>query len=137
MKIIIVGCGRAGALLASTLSAKDHTVAIIDMDPASFSRLDKGFRGRALEGVGFDKDVLERAGIAAADAVVATTNDDQTNFLVARIARQYYHVPRVAARMIELEYAPLYQKLGIDVINAVAWHVQQFEHLISPACNPG
>jgi predicted dinucleotide-binding enzyme len=73
MKIIIIGCGRTGAGLARTLGLGGHAVTVVDPDPASFERLGPSFKGQSLAGVGFDRDVLVRAGIERADALAAVT----------------------------------------------------------------
>jgi trk system potassium uptake protein TrkA len=59
MKVVIAGCGRVGALLATRLSAAGHDVAVIDKDPHAFERLGKMFRGKTARGMVFDKDALE------------------------------------------------------------------------------
>jgi trk system potassium uptake protein TrkA len=130
MKVIIIGCGRTGALLACNLSDQGHAVAIIDSDPEAFLRLGDCFKGRTLVGLGYDKDVLERAGIAEAEAVAAVTSVDETNLLVAQIARKLYNVPRVASRVFEPERAVLYEKLGVSVISSVSWRVRRLEQII-------
>ncbi|MBN1487353.1 MAG: TrkA family potassium uptake protein [Anaerolineae bacterium] len=130
MNIIIVGCGRTGAMLAATLCKKGHDVAIIDINPEAFTRLSDDFRGRTLTGWGFDKNVLERADIKEADTVAAVTSDDLTNLLVAQIAKKYYNVSRVISRIFEPERAPLYDKLDISWISSVSWRVSRLEQLI-------
>lgn len=101
MRFIVVGCGRTGATLAQLLCRKGHTVAVIDKDENAFSRLGPGFRGRTYEGLAFDHDVLVRAGIQEAQGLAALTNDEASNMIVCRIAKQLFHVPRVVARLYE------------------------------------
>lgn len=130
MKIIIVGCGRTGALLANSLIEQKNQVVVIDQDPTSFVRLAPGFRGRTIEGIGFDQDVLMRAGLGEADAVAAVTNDEKVNLMVATIAKQYAHVPRVVARLFEPELLPLYESLGVPAVSSVSWRVYRIEQLL-------
>jgi trk system potassium uptake protein TrkA len=72
MKIIIMGCGRVGTRLAKIMSADNHEIIVIDSSTEALDRLDKGFKGKKIKGVGFDKDVLIKAGIQMADAFAAT-----------------------------------------------------------------
>ena len=66
---VIMGAGRVGVMLARTLEASGHTVAVIDQDERAFQPLRKGFEGRLVTGVGFDEDTLKRAGITEAYAL--------------------------------------------------------------------
>jgi trk system potassium uptake protein len=73
MRVVVVGCGRVGAGLAAGLAEAGEVVAVVDKDPKAFERLGEDFTGQTVEGIGFDRDVLERAGVARADALVAVT----------------------------------------------------------------
>ncbi len=86
MKVIIIGCGRLGLGLAKALDKKGTDVTLIDKNPDMFKSLSAKFSGKILEGIGFDKTVLEAAGITMADAVVACTESDETNALIALFA---------------------------------------------------
>ena len=94
MHVVIVGCGRVGSSLAHNLVDDGHTVAIIDRKSAAFERLRPGFSGEAFAGIGFDRDLLVKAGIERADALAAVTNGDNSNILVARVARETFGIER-------------------------------------------
>lgn len=134
MQVIVVGCGRVGAGLAASLAEGGHEVAIIDRDPGAFGRLPNGFGGRRIVGVGFDRDRLEEAGVEGADAVAAVTNGDNSNILVARIARETYGIERVVARIYDPRRAEIYQRLGIPTIATVAWAQERVLRSILPEC---
>jgi trk system potassium uptake protein TrkA len=119
MRIIVVGCGRIGSGLALTLCRSGHAITVIDSDGAAFERLGPAFKGEKLEGVGFDKDVLTRAGIERADALAAFTASDEANAVIARMARQVFRVPSVVARLYDPGKAEIYHRLGIQTISAV------------------
>ena len=72
MKVLIMGCGRVGARLASLLDADGHKVTVLDIDTYSFRRLPPTFGGTALFGNGIDEEALKKAGIEEADVFVAT-----------------------------------------------------------------
>ena len=90
--IIIVGCGRVGSQLATLLSQGDGNVCVVDRNAAAFSNLDRNFNGNTLQGVGFDEDVLVRAGVEEADVVAAVTQSDNSNLMVIEVARRIFHV---------------------------------------------
>lgn len=121
MKIVIVGCGRVGATLANTLSVEGHDVSIIDKDPNAFRRLAKNFKGQALLGVGFDREVLIRAGIERADAFSSVTSGDNTNVVSALIARDIFRVPRVVTRIADPLRADIYRRFGISTVSPTVW----------------
>ena len=76
MKIIIVGCGKFGTRLANYLNNQNHDVTIIDNREEAFNNLGGNFTGRTVLGMGYDKDVLESAGIKVADALISCSSSD-------------------------------------------------------------
>src|SRR3546814_5049311 len=73
--VVIMGCGRVGSTLARSLEDRNHTVAVIDSEPDAFRRLGPGFNGDKVAGIGFDQQVLEKAGIRRADAFAAVASE--------------------------------------------------------------
>lgn len=114
-----------GSELTIQLGRAGHDVTIIDKRSAAFDRLPPGFNGRTMVGVGFDRDVLEEAGIKEADAFVAVTNGDNSNIVSARVAREYYHVPTVIARIYDPRRAEIYERLNIPTVATTTWGVKQ------------
>jgi trk system potassium uptake protein TrkA len=130
--VVIVGCGRVGSAVALDLTGAGHTVAIIDKRPEAFSRLGPNFPGQALAGIGFDRDRLLEAGIEHADAVAAVTSGDNSNIMIARVARENYGVERVVARIYDPRRAAIYQRLGIPTVATVAWTSERVLRRILP-----
>ncbi len=130
MKVIVIGCGRVGASLAQALSQRGDMVVVIDSDPTAFEQLGPAFKGRTIAGVGFDRDVLLAAGIEHADALAATTVSDEANVTAARLARQVFKVPRVAARVYDPRKAEIYHRLGIQTISPVAISTERLADLL-------
>ena len=116
MRVIIVGCGRVGANLANALSAERHNVVVIDRNPLSFGRLSREFNGQMLTGVGFDREILQKADIEGADALAATTDSDNVNIVVAVAAKETFKVPSVVARIYDPEAAEIYRREGIPTV---------------------
>lgn len=130
MRMIIVGCGRNGSGLAQALSKMGHTVTVIDSDPAAFKELGANFRGETIEGVGFDRDVLLKAKIDRTDAVAAFTSSDESNAVIARIAKEIYHVPKVVARLYDREKAEIYRRLGVQTLSSTTWGIKRAVDLL-------
>jgi len=117
MKVVIMGCGRVGARLASMLDKDGHTVTILDNDSYSFRRLPPDFGGTALFGNGIDEDVLRRAGIEEADAFVALTQGDNRNIMSSQVAKHIFNVPKVVCRIYDPLRRDMYQDLGLEAIS--------------------
>ena len=133
MKVIIVGCGRVGARTAAALAREGHDVVVIDKDPQAFRLLPHGFKGRTLEGYAFERPVLEEAGIAEADALVAATAGDNTNAVTARVAKEVYRVPDVISRIYDPQRAEIYRRYGVQTFAPTAWSATHIIELITSA----
>src|SRR5512136_174046 len=130
MKVIIVGCGRMGSELAGQLALDGHDVTVVDIDPQAFYRLGATFKGKTVEGVGFDRDVLVRAGVEHADALAAVTAGDNRNAIIARVARNVFHVPKVVARLYDPRRAEIYERLGLQTVSSTGWGVSRAMQLL-------
>jgi trk system potassium uptake protein len=133
MKVVIMGCGRVGAELTVQLAKAGHEVVIIDKRKEAFDRLPPEFDARTVVGVGFDREVLEEAGIKDADAFVAVSSGDNSNIVSARVAREYYHVPNVIARIFDPKRAEIYERLNIPTVASVRWTAKQVMLMLSHA----
>ncbi|MCX8082609.1 MAG: TrkA family potassium uptake protein [bacterium] len=119
MYIIIIGCGKIGSYLANLLQ-DEHNVVIVDREDKAFSKLGDSFNGLYITGDGLDPDVLREAGIEKADALVVTTSNDNTNIVVAQIAKKIFNVPKVVARVSDIGKSEIYRNLGVDPVNSTA-----------------
>jgi trk system potassium uptake protein TrkA len=116
LNVVIVGCGRVGARLATTLDQAGHRVSIVDLDSASFRRLPHDFGGRTVVGIGIDEDVLKSAGIEVADAFFAVTNGDNTNIMASQLAQKIFNVAHVCARIYDPVREETYRRMGIVTV---------------------
>ncbi|AQP46995.1 potassium transporter TrkA [Tessaracoccus aquimaris] len=132
MHIVIMGCGRVGAMLAKGLEKRGHSVAVIDVNVDAFRRLGNDFHGTTVKGVGFDRQVLEEAGIRRADAFAAVSSGDNSNILAARVVREIYHIENVVARIYDQGRAAVYERLGIPTVATVRWTVMQVLRRLLP-----
>lgn len=133
MKVIIMGCGRVGEQLARLLVDEGHQVSVIDYDERALARLGPNFKGQKIRGVGFDRDVLEKAGIEQADAFAAASSSDNANIVAARIAHNIFHVPRVVARLFDPQRAEIYRRLGMLTISSTTWGAERLRELLTTA----
>lgn len=131
MHVIIAGCGRVGSHLAASLERMDHSIAVVDKNPAAFERLREDFKGKLVTGWVFDREVLEAAGIYDAAAFASVTSGDNSNIVSARVAREHYRVRQVIARIYDPKRAQIYQRLGIQTVATVRWTTDQIlRHLL-------
>jgi trk system potassium uptake protein TrkA len=122
-----------GAELANHMWHDGHDVTVVDKNPQAFYRLGAGFKGATVEGIGFDRGVLIRAGVERADALAAATSGDNSNIITARVARNVFHVPKVIARLYDPRRAEIYQRLGLQTVSSTAWGVSRAIQLLSHA----
>jgi trk system potassium uptake protein TrkA len=130
VRVIIMGCGRVGSELSNELVNGGHDVTVIDKNPEAFYRYPPGDRANTVVGLGFDRDVLEEAGIKEADAFVAVSSGDNSNIVSARVALERYHVPRVVARIYDPRRADIYERLNIPTVATTRWGVKQIQLML-------
>ncbi len=129
--IIVVGCGRVGSRLALMLSNYENNVCVIDRDPRAFASLGRDFNGATFAGVGYDEDVLMKAGIDECDFIAAVTQSDNVNLMVVEIARRLYDVPHAVARLYNTGHERAYLQLGIDYVCGTALVAEEIFSKIS------
>jgi trk system potassium uptake protein TrkA len=131
VRVVVMGCGRVGAGLADGLARVGHEVAVIDRDESAFARLSADFPGERILGMGFDRDVLLKAGIEDAGAFAAVSSGDNSNIISARLARETFGVQRVVARIYDAKRAAVYERLGIPTVATVPWTTDRLLSLLT------
>lgn len=116
MKAIVVGCGRVGSSVAKRLAHEGWEVTAVDETDAALARLGEDWAGGFVVGHGMDLKVLRSAGIEDADAVVVSTDGDNTNIVVAQIAQRQFEVPSVVVRLLDPHRADFYESRGMTVV---------------------
>jgi trk system potassium uptake protein TrkA len=116
VKVVIMGCGRVGATLATNMDKVGHKVTVIDSNTDSFQRLDPTFKGEKVQGSGIDEEVLKEAGIETADAFAAVTNGDNRNIMASQIAKEIFHVKKVVCRIYDPIREQTYRELGLETV---------------------
>lgn len=135
--IIVAGCSRFGANIASILSAQGKDVIVLNNNSLSFRKLSPDYSGFTITGDATDIDVLAGAGIGKADLVVAATNDDNTNIMIAQIASKIFNVPKVISRLYDTEKEIVYQDFKIQIIYPSKLSISEFAKLILPDSREG
>lgn len=139
MRVVILGCGRVGAMLAQLLTGEGHMVTVIDQDGDAFRRLGSDFpQSRTVIGNGTDPDVLRRAGLEQAEAFIATTNGDNRNIMAAQIARHTFGIQKVLCRIYDPIRQETYNGMGLESICPTIVGAKLFrDALLNPATHGG
>lgn len=113
---MIVGGGMVGSFLANVLSEKNQ-VTVVEKEPERIDPLVKSLKTvRIVNEDGCEPWVLEYAGVADSDIVLAVTGDDEDNLVISYLCKFEYEVPRVIARVNNPKNRWLYGKeFGVDV----------------------
>ena len=121
--ILIVGAGRVGSTVARTMLANGHDVSVLDEDPLSHERLDSGMDttwedagGRFTLGHGLEIDALREAGIEEADAVVVSTDGDNSNIVIGQMLQLRYGIGCVVVRIFDPRRADFYAERGLRTV---------------------
>ena len=130
MYVIIVGCGYFGRSLALKFADEGHDVVVIDKDKTAFSKLGMAFNGLTIVGVGIDEDILKKAGIEKSGAVIAATRDDNTNIMIAEIAKMIYKVPKVMARVYLQSKIGTYKDFNVDFVCPTTIGVEEMYNML-------
>jgi trk system potassium uptake protein len=129
-KVMIMGCGRVGAALATDLSRDGDQVTILDVDSSAFRFLPDEFNGTRIVGNGTDTDVLRRIGVEEMDIFVSATRGDNRNVMAAQIAKHIFGVPVVAARVFDPLREEMYRNLGLRTINPTRVQAKRLKRMI-------
>jgi trk system potassium uptake protein TrkA len=123
MKIIICGAGQVGWQIARHLSSERNDITLIDNNPDLVRRATDTLDVQGITGFASYPDVLERAGAADADMVIAATHSDEVNMVICQVAHSVFSVTTKIARLraqsyLTAIYSDLYRRdhMPIDVV---------------------
>jgi trk system potassium uptake protein TrkA len=116
MKLIVIGCGRVGSNVAVELQAEGWEVTAVDEREEALARLGENWPGSFIVGHGMDIEVLRRAGIEEADAVVVSTDGDNTNLVVWQVAQKRFAIDCVVVRVLDPARAEYYRSRGLRTV---------------------
>jgi trk/ktr system potassium uptake protein len=104
VKILILGAGQVGSTVAESLVSEANDITVVDTDAEKLHLLQDRFDLRTLVGHASHPTVLERAGIADADMLLAVTMSDEVNMVACKIAASLYNTPTRIARIRAADY---------------------------------
>ena len=123
MKIIICGAGQVGTSIAAQLSSEGNNITVIDQKQELTAKISGTLDVKAITGFASHPSVLQAAGAADADMIIAVTYSDEVNMVACQVASSIFHIPMKIARIrnqnyLEPVWRNLYQHdhLPIDVI---------------------
>jgi trk system potassium uptake protein TrkA len=116
MKAIVIGCGRVGSTVAHGLREDGWDVVAVDEKEEALSRLGENWDGGFVVGHGMDTSVLRRAGVEEADAVVVSTDGDNTNIVVGQVVQKRFGVECVVVRLLDPARAEFYAAQGMRTV---------------------
>ena len=111
-----MGCGRVGSSIALQLAREEWDVTAIDEKEEALQRLGDHWAGGFVVGHGMDTEILRKAGIEEADAVVVATNGDNTNIVVGQVAQKRFDIQCVVVRILDPARAEFYKGRGLRTV---------------------
>ena len=116
LKALIIGCGRVGSSIALQLQKEGWEVTVVDENEDALSRLGDHWPGLFLVGHGMDVELLREAGIEEADAVVVSTDGDNTNLVIGQVAQKRFGIDCVVVRVLDPSRADFYSARGMRTV---------------------
>jgi trk system potassium uptake protein len=116
VNVIVIGSGRVGSSVAKLLQSEGCHVTVIDEKEEALSRLGADWPGGFVVGHGMDTEILYRAGIEDAGAVVVATNGDNTNIVIGQVVRKRYGIDCTFVRLLDPARADFYAQRGMHTV---------------------
>ena len=138
MKILILGAGRVGSSLASTLSRENYDVSIIDHNKDKLLRLQEDFDLATVIGHASHPNTLESAGADEETILLAVTSSDECNIASCQIAKSKFKVKKTICRLSDASYLDSLDAFGegnIDI--AIGPENEVTDHLVDLIKHPG
>ncbi len=116
MKVMIVGCGRVGSVLANRLDEAGHRVVVLDRNQQAFRRLSEKFSGERIVGNGLVDEFVRPTLQEKTDMFFAMTDKDNVNLLIAQRVKRHFDSGRVMAVVHDSILAGIYKELGVETV---------------------
>ena len=137
MFVLICGCGRVGSTVARAMLNEGHQVSVLDEDAEALAMLERNqedtwedIGGSFTVGTALEIDALLEAGIEQADAFVAATDGDNTNLVIAQIAKRRFNVPTVVVRVLDPARAQWYAEQGLSTVCPTAVAIDMLQDAV-------
>jgi len=116
MRVMIIGCGRVGSVLANQLDEAGHEVVVLDRNQQAFRRLSEKFSGERIVGNGLVEEFVRPTLQKKTDLLFVITDKDNINLMIAQRVKQIFQVQRVVAVVHDSILAGLYKELGVETV---------------------
>jgi trk system potassium uptake protein TrkA len=143
MFVLIVGCGRVGSAIAKRMIKEGHEVSVLDESEEAHALLDHDLDqtwedsgGRFTVGTALEVEALDAAGIQQADVVVCSTDGDNTNIVVAQLAKKRFQVPKVVVRVLDPYRADWYSQQGLHTVCPTQVAIEMLTDAVNAAVPP-
>ncbi len=116
MRVMIIGCGRVGSVLANRLDEAGHQVTVLDRNQQAFRRLSENFSGERIVGNGLVEEFVRPTLQEKTDILFAMTDKDNVNLMIAQRVKLSFQVGQVIAVVHDSILAGLYRELGVQTV---------------------
>ena len=116
MRVIIIGCGRVGSILANRLDEDGHQVLILDKNQQAFRRLSDKFSGERMIGNGLIEEYVRPVLQEKTDILFVMTDKDNINLMISQWVKNKFKVNRVITEVHDSILAGLYKELGLETV---------------------
>jgi len=116
MRVMIVGCGRVGAVLANRLDEGGHEVVVLDRNQQAFRRLSEKFSGERIVGNGLVEEFVRPTLEKKTDMLFAMTDKDNINLMIAQRVKLNFRPGKVIAVVHDSILAGIYKELGVQTV---------------------
>lgn len=130
-KIVIIGCGRLGASLASSMYEEGKQVIVIDKDEDSFRKLDSSFGGLTIVGDATHLDVLEQLEMSEETILIVVSDNDNINIMISQMAKEFYHVKHIICRLYDPQRECVYDEFHIHTICPTYLSVHEIQKILN------
>jgi trk system potassium uptake protein TrkA len=116
MRVMIIGCGRVGSVLANRLDEQGHQVVVLDRNQQAFRRLSEKFSGERVVGNGLVEEFVRPTLEKKTDILFAITDKDNINLMIAQRVKLNFQLGRVIAVVHDSILAGLYKELAVETV---------------------
>ena len=138
MFVLICGCGRVGSTVARAMLNEGHQVSVLDEDAEALAMLERNqeetwedIGGQFTVGTALEIDALLEAGIEQADAFVAATDGDNTNLVIAQIAKRRFNIDKVVVRVLDPMRAEWYEDQGLHTVCPTQTAIEMLQQAVA------
>ena len=116
MHSLIIGGGKIGYYLTKVLIEKGYDVSVVEKEKEACQKFANDLNITVIKGDGTSVSVLEQAGVADVDSVIAVTGRDEDNLVACQLAKRLYQVKKTIAKVNNPKNVEALKKLGVDIV---------------------